>query len=456
MIRRGQISAEEVVRAAIRNLVEVQDELNLAVSTDFEGAQSAARSTPRGALAGLPILVKDLADAQGLPTRLGSRSRMNDAVAQRDAGFVAMLRQAGAIVVAKSATSEFGLLPTTEPLAFGPTRNPWDPTRSAGGSSGGAAAAVAAGVVPIAHGSDGGGSIRIPAACCGVFGFKPSRTTRPGAPATSALDLAVDHVVTRSVRDSAMAFAIARGSAGAVESMGSLGPNSRSRRLRIGVLANGWLGHPPQSGVRSALSDASRQVEALGHDLVPVGWPIEEMQFAEDFLLLWGIGAKRAVDHQAQVLSDGTPAFEPLTLELARRAGQVSAQTASEALARLEQVPGRYARWLADNRLDAVLSPVAAWETPLLGQLSSTAPPDQLIDRLLDYVAFTPLHNVAGAPAMSVPLCQTREGLPLGMMFSAGVADDETLFRLAFELEQARPWADRMPPIRAARSLEQA
>jgi amidase len=455
-LRRAEISAEDVVGAAIRNLVEVQDKLNLAVTMNFEGAASAARARVQGALAGLPILAKDLADVEGLPTRFGSRSRFGVGAASHDDPFIAKLRQAGAIVIAKSATSEFGLLPTTEPLAFGPTRNPWDLSRSAGGSSGGAAAAVAAGVVPIAHGSDGGGSIRIPASCCGVFGFKPSRPKRSNLAVPSALDLAVDHVLTRSVRDSAMAFALTRGGSSAVVPSSSNTAKSRLRRLKIGVLTNGWLGRPPALPVASALGETERLVRGLGHGVVPVGWPVDERQFAADFLLLWGVGAKHATERQAQVLKDGAPAFEPLTMELARRTDLVSAQDMGAAIARLEQVPARYSAWFEANGLDAVLSPVTAWETPRIGELSSSIPPGQLIERLLEYVAFTPLHNVAGAPAMSVPLCRASHGLPMGMMFAARAGDDEMLFQLAFELEQARPWAKKVPPIHASRSLDQA
>jgi amidase len=269
-IRRGEISALEAVQAAIDRAQALQPQLNFLVNSDFDRALTKARAgAPDGPFGGVPFLIKDLDDYAGLPTRSGSQSQRRMPPAARQGAYADAFDHTGLIVIGKSATPEYGFLPTTEPWATGATRNPWDLSRSAGGSSGGAAAAVAAGVVPFAHASDGGGSIRIPASCCGLFGLKPSRARMTGARAQiNVTDLSVDHAVTRSVRDSAALFAATEDRApGARYAPVGLVSRPLRRRLRVGLVLEGIPGARPSPEVIAATESAARLMESLGHDV---------------------------------------------------------------------------------------------------------------------------------------------------------------------------------------------
>jgi amidase len=400
----------------------------------------------------VPFLIKDLDPYIGLPSRSGSRSQLGSGPDRTQIPYVDALDRAGVIVIGKSATPEYGFLPTTEPLAFGPTRNPWDLTRSSGGSSGGSSVAVAAGIVPFAHANDGGGSIRIPASNCGLFGLKPSRGRMIGTQSERQVtDLGVDHVVTRSVRDSAAMFAATEdaGPGRQFPPVGFVGGPSK-RRLRVGLVIDGTAGKPPTPEVLAATEDSARLLESLGHHIVPTRWPIGP-EFVQDFLLLWASGAKDLADGIAK--ATGRPAdtslLEPFTLGMAEMAAKAAPDALAAATQRLYRNAMAYDPWLVGHQFDAILSPVLASPPPLLGYVGPSVPFDTLVSRLIEYVGYTPYHNVVGAPAMSIPLHWTETGLPIGTQIFARVGAEGVLFDLAYQLEAARPWAGRIPPTHA-------
>lgn len=453
MIRDGRLSAVEAASAAIDRAERLQGVLNAVVNSDFDRALDKAKAGPNsGPFGGVPFLVKDLEDFAGLPTRMGSRAFLAAPPARANPPLVEAFARTGVTVIGKSATPEAGFLPTTEPLAFGATRNPWDPTRSSGGSSGGAAAAVAAGIVPIAHASDGGGSIRIPSSCCGLFGLKPSRGRMVGARGERQVsDLSVNHVVTRSVRDSAAMFAAVEDSGpGAQHPPVGLVTEPLKRKLRIGLVMAGGSGQAPAPEVRAATEDTVRLLESLGHAVVPTAWPTGP-EFIDDFLLLWAAGAAQMAAELGKAA--GRPAddtmLEPFTLGMAEMAARAPKTALPEALGRLHAAAMAYDPWFVGHQLDVILSPVLAWAPPPLGTVGPNVPFQALVARLTEYVGYTTYHNVAGAPAMSVPLHWTPGGLPIGSMFAGRVGAEGLLLQLAYQLEDARPWADRAPPIRA-------
>jgi amidase len=450
MIRNREISVVEAVEASIRKAEALQPKLNFIVNSDFDRAMDAAKAGGQtGPFAGVPFLVKDLDDYVGLPTRSGTRASALAPAATGQDAWVDALGRAGFVTIGKSATPEFGYLPTTEPLAFGPTRNPWNPDHSTGGSSGGAACAVAAGVVPLAHASDGGGSIRIPAANCGLFGLKPSRGRLAGNIGRTVVDLSVDHCDAHSVRDSAALFAAAEqsGPQALYRPIGLIRDPLR-KKLRVGVVAASGAGRQPDPEVRAGLDGAVKLLEAMGHRVSETAWP-NSPDFINDFLLLWSAGA--AQDVAAISKAHGRPAdetlVEPFTLGMARLVAGAPEGAVDAAIGRLAEESARYDAWFDD--FDVIVSPVLGMPPAPLGFVSGDVPFETLRTRLTDYVGYTPLHNVAGAPAMSVPLHWTADGLPVGVQFAARAGNDALLLRLAYQLEAAQPWAGRKPPVNA-------
>ena len=450
-IRSGELSAGEVVEAAIGRAEAVQPQLHVLVTADFHRARVKAKGpVGTGPFAGVPFLIKDLDDYAGLPTRYGSRVHAADPPAVDHAPLMDAYEAAGLIVLGKSTSPEQGYLPTTEPTGAPPTRNPWDLSRSSGGSSGGAAAAVAAGVVPVAHATDGGGSIRIPASCCGLFGLKPSvgrlRPALRGRRAAAPIIIAHQHVVSRSVRDSAALFA-------ATEAEGAspvgLVSGSGGRRLRVGMVVQSMTGGQPDPEVAGAVEATASLLSDLGHQVEPTAWPIDGMQFGRDFGAYWASGA--AADFAAATERLGRRPTEEdvelFSLAMAGRTAALPEGALAEVIARLRAVAQTYEAWF--ERQDVVVSPVLGLPPVPLGYVSGDVPLETLGERLAAYVGYTSLHNVAGAPAMSVPLHWTADGLPVGVQFAARKNDERTLFELAFELETARPWAQRRPPVRA-------
>lgn len=449
-IRRKEISPLEAVSEAIKRAEAAQPQLNFIVTSLFEQALEQAKTgIISGPFAGVPFLIKDLNDYKGAPTRHGSRAFLDAPVAKASEPLVEAYSRAGLVVIGKSSSPEQGYLPTTEPIAFGPTRNPWNLAHSSGGSSGGAAAAVAAGIVPVAHASDGGGSIRIPAANCGLFGLKPSRGRMIGAEKQAhAYDIAVEHVVSRSVRDSAALFAATEyvGKGANYPKLGLVtGPSKR--RLRIGIMVETANGQKPDAEVMAGLEATVKLLTSMGHRLTPTQWPLDGALFSQDFLTLWASDAAKQV--QTVMATKGAKAvpdlLEPFTIGMAELVSKLPPSALGEAIGRLEASVAVYDSWF--KSFDLILSPVLAKPAVTLGYVAPTVPFDELAARVTQYVGYTPVHNVAGAAAMSVPLHWTPDGIPVGMHFAGRAGDERKLFELAFELEQAQPWAQRKPPI---------
>lgn len=437
LVRRGEIGAAEVAEAARARAAQVDPTLR-ALVVSAESALSAG--DPEAPLFGVPTYVKDNTDVRGLPTNHGTSAFVGRAAAE-DGPYAKQLLSTGMSVLGKSRLPEFGLNASTEFAAAEPTRNPWHTDYSPGASSGGAAALVAAGVVPIAHGNDGGGSIRIPAACCGLVGLKPSRGRHIDGPQARSMpiNLVSEGVLTRSVRDTATYFAAAERHwrnpklppVGLVE-----GP--ARRRLRIGVIADSVTGTETCPQTRAVLDDTVALLEKMGHEVLPITLPVSQ-RFADDFTTYWGLlaflieaGGKFAID----------PRFKPGDLDaFTHGLGALYRKSMARTpaiLYRLSQVRRAYAGMFRDHEL--ILSPVLVHTTPQLGHLNPTVPFGELFARLISWVAFTPLNNVAGTPAISLPMGASSEGLPIGMQFSAAHGDERSLLEIAFALESERPW----------------
>ncbi|MBL8536250.1 MAG: amidase [Hyphomonadaceae bacterium] len=450
-IRAGDITAQEALDAAIARSERVNGELNFVAAQTYDFARTRAAGALSGPFAGVPTLIKDLMPVTGLPTHYGCRAFANN-VADAQPPFMDALLAAGLAPFGKSTTPEFGLTATTEPLLGGPTKNPWDITRSCGGSSGGAAVAVAARVIPVAHASDGGGSIRIPASCNGVFGLKPSRNrTLMARDDDGPLPISVNNCVSRSVRDSAAWFAVVEqsGDGAAFPPVGVVeGPSTQ--RLRIALNIPDFRGREPDPEVRAAIEAAATLCRGLGHDVREARPEFDGETFSRDFILLWAAGAAQVVQ-LVQANAGATPLdqlLEPLTLDLARHYQEQGPNALAAGVRRLREVEARYAAFFAD--VDVLLTPVLSKPPPPLGEISPTLGMAEGFARVIDYVGYTPLQNVAGAPAMSVPLAWSQAGLPIGAHFSAAPGQERRLLELAFELEQAQPWASRAPGVSAA------
>ena len=446
-IAAGETTALEQVEAAITRAKAVEGQINGFASESFEMARSDAAGLLSGAFAGVPSAIKDLIDWRGAQTQAGSRGLAGN-VANRDNIFASKWRGAGIVSLGKSATPEAGLISSTEPLSNGPTRNPWELSRIPGGSSGGAAALVAARVVPFAHASDGGGSIRIPASTCGVFGLKPSRDRLPySEPGTAPpLQISVNHAVTISVRDSIALFRAAEANDGAYPPLGDIQP--LKRRLRIGFAPEPIGGTTLHSDTRAALEDVAQLCRELGHTVVDYTIPMDGAKFTDAFILYWAAGA--AMFAQEVAAFAGKPAgpeiVEPWTLGLAGMAARRMAEVPGT-IAYLQAFEAQYAAFF--DSLDVILTPVTGSPAVPVGEQAPDGDFDTVMESVLRFVAYTSPMNVAGAASMSVPLSWSPSGLPIGAMFSGKRGDDGLLFELALELEAARPWTGRRPPIAA-------
>lgn len=447
-IRNGEISAREAVEAAIERAERINPVINAIVAKGFDGARArVGGAAATGVFAGVPTFQKDLDDQEGLPTGFGSRAFAGNIGRANSAPFFSRLYSLGLVSLGKSSTPEFGLTATTEPLSSGPTRNPWNPDHSVGGSSGGAAALVAAGVTPIAHASDGGGSIRIPASCCGLVGLKVSRGRFPSARDETGVPirLSVHGAVTRSVRDSAAFYAAMNApeeGSGLVASPFVAGPSTR--RLKIGWFADAPAGTPVEPSIRKATRKAAELCAELGHIVEEIPAPAFGA-VGDDFLLYWAGAAAKAVGEweKAAGRRAGYQEFESLTLGLVRHY-ETNRASFENAVARLSTFPAHYDA--AFGRFDMLLSPVLAAPPPKIGYLSPAHAYDIAIERLLPYAAFTGAANLAGAPAISLPLGRAGD-LPVGAHFAARTGEEDALLALAYELEEAAPWAGRKPRV---------
>jgi amidase len=451
---RKEVTPRELVETAIERIEELNPTLNAVVTPMYEQALSAANSpTIDGPFAGVPFLLKDvLAAYAGIKMTLGS-NRLRDFVPDHDSELVARLKRAGLIIVGKTNTPEFGILPTTEPRLFGACRNPWNTDQTTGGSSGGSAAAVAAGMVPMAHANDGGGSIRIPASCCGLFGLKPTRARNPLGPDFGDImsGLLVEHAVTRSVRDSA---ALLDATSGPDRGDPYWAPppirpylmevGEDPGRLRIAFTAQTATGPSVHEDCVSAVQDAASLCADLGHEVVEAAPKLNGELIAHAFTLIWSSECASTL----KLLNPNRDQVEPLTWALSEMGGQYAAADYLQALVTLQRISRQVADFFVDY--DVWLTPTLAEPPVPLGTFDS--PPDDPLRgfrRAKEFVPFTPICNITGQPAMSVPLFWNAEDLPIGTHFIGRFGDEATLFRLASQLEQARPWADRRPPVSA-------
>jgi amidase len=441
-IAAGERSAAEVVEAAIARAEKV-GELDAIQVSDYDRARATARGSVPGVFSGVPFIVKDNVDVAGLPTNHGSEA-FRGRVARADSPIAALLAGLGLVNLGKSRLPEFGLNASTEYMTQPPVRNPWHTDYSAGASSGGSAALVAAGVVPIAHANDGGGSIRIPAACCGLVGLKPTRGRIDSGPVSRIMpvDIISEGLVSRTVRDSARAYAgLERQYRAAALPPIGLVEGPAKRRLRVGVLFDSIAPVKTDDETRATVAATADLLAELGHDvfeLDPAQLPITA-RFADDFGVYWGVLATAlwAFGNRIYHVDLDRSKLDGLTRGLARHYRRHAWKTPA-VLARLRATSRTYRR--IAQTADVVLSPVLAHTTPRLGYLSPTLPFDVLFQRLNDYAAFTPYHNAAGAPALSLPLGTSANGLPIGVHLSGAHGDERTLLELGFELEEARPF----------------
>ncbi|MFO0660971.1 MAG: amidase family protein [Polyangiaceae bacterium] len=451
LVRRKEVSPLELVDAAISRIETIDSSIHAVCGRAFEQARLQAQAfvvdTQGSPFAGVPFLVKDVLSYPGLPLSMGSRLFQGN-MASLSSPYVERLKSSGLIPLGTTTSSEFGLLGSTETLAHGPTYNPWDLSKSATGSSGGAAAAVAARLTPIAHASDGGGSIRIPASACGVFGFKPSRGRQLPAGPGFAYDLVVEHAVSRSVRDSAHLLSwTANNDAKHLPPLGLVSSPLR-RRLRIGFYSKTLLGQHASEDSLDVLKKTIALCESLGHELVETSLPdFDGRQLGSSFFVCAG-AALRHVSNMMQGMlgrSIGEADFEPFTLALLAWFDGLPEGSLSRASAYFDQVSSQFRAFLSN--FDVLLCPTLPIPTPSIGFLDPKTPFEEIMRRTESLAGFTPIHNIAGVPAMSVPLFSTGAGLPLGSHFAANLGDDSLLLELAYQLEQAAPWASRSPAI---------
>jgi len=459
LVRRRVLSPRELVDAAIARIERVNPQVNAIITPLFEQARDAAAGPlPQGPFTGVPFLLKDLIAAYaGVPLTAGS-AVLRNYVPAYDSELVRRYKRAGLIVVGKTNTPEFGIPPTTEPIAYGATRNPWDLSRSSGGSSGGSSAAVAARMVPMAHGNDGGGSIRIPASCCGLFGLKPTRGRTPLGPDQGDLmnGLVVEHALTRSVRDSAALLDATAGPdiGDPYYAPPQLRPfreevGADPGRLRIAFSAHAPTGVAVHEECVRAVRDAAALCAELGHRVEEAAPVFDQVVLTRAFITLYAASAaKNMAAIEREGLTVRREQFEPITWALHEMGTQVNAGAYLLALQDLQRVSRDVARFF--TTYDLWLTPVlaepplplgtfdASWEDPLKGFF-----------RAGELCPFTPICNATGQPAMSMPLHWSAGGLPIGSHFVARFGDEAMLFRLAAQLEAARPWADRRAPVSA-------
>lgn len=441
-VRRKEVSAEEVVAAAIARAREVDPEIRAVACEDYDRAVATSRRGSAGAFGGVPTFIKDMTDVAGLPTRNGSAAFANARPATTTFGIAQQMFDMGMVGLGKSTLPEFGFTPSTEFPDDDPTRNPWDLDRSAGGSSGGAAALVASGVVPIAHGQDGGGSIRLPAACNGLVGLKSSRGRLLPDPHDRLLPvkLVVDGVLTRSVRDTAAYYVEAerRYRPRKLPPLGDVHAPV-GRRLRVGALIESPTGVAVDAPTRKVFEQTVGLLEDMGHELRPVPPPVDA-RFAEDFIHYWSMLAY-AVSVAGRQLFDKSFDRSKLTMLTEGLAAQFRSRMARTpgVVWRLRRSAVAYEAQFRD--LDVILSPTLAHLPPEIGHLGTHLHFDVLFPRVERWVGFTPLANATGAPAISLPLGHDDEtNLPVGMMLSAPLGGDGLLLRLARELESAQPF----------------
>jgi amidase len=481
LVRRGEVTPLELLEEAILRIETLNPQLNAVIHKMYDKARATTQSElPDGPFKGVPFLLKDLlADYAGEPTASGAHFFKNY-IPRKDSELVSRFKSTGVVILGKTSTSEMGILGTCETDLYGPTFNPWDLHRSAGGSSGGSAAAVASGFVPMASGGDGGGSIRIPSSYCGTFGLKPTRGRNPGGIIAGEqwFDLAVEHVLTRSVRDSAAMLDATHGyHTGAIHS-----PPLPARpyleevetepgKLRIAYTTKPLLGKSMHPDCITGLEATVKLLEGMGHTLIEDAPTIDRIPTAIAYLTLVACGTAASIRLAEEEMGKKARSsdFEAPTWALILVARRMKAKQLIEALQTMQVTARIINEFLKEY--DIFLTPTVSTPPPMIGELLLQGPLRTTIellaglnagwvldaanlittaaDNLLEYVPYTPIGNLAGNPAMSVPLYWNESGLPIGMHFVGKYADEATLFRLAGQLERAQPWFGRRPPLLA-------
>jgi amidase len=461
LLRAGEVSARELTEASLQRIEALDPELNAFVHLDPDGALAAAdaiEASDERPFAGVPIAIKDTAAVAGMPHRVGSHI-FGDFVPPYDAFVVRRLRGAGFVIVGKTNLPEFGIMPVTEPRRFGPTRNPWDTGCTPGGSSGGAAAAVAAGMVPVAHGSDGGGSIRIPAACCGLVGLKPSRGRVSRGPDQGDDFLVQDGVLTRTVAETAALLDVMAGYepgdatwAPPPREPFAVSAGREPGRLRIGVTTVPAIEVTELDTLcERAVRDAAALLESLGHEVEEVDPPWKGQELLQAFTLVFGTPVALGMwfGSQASGREPSPELVEPLTWAIWEGVREHDPLDYLRARTRLTAAARRIVSlW---DEYDAVLTPALARRPVPIGEIDSCSDdPWDDFHRSGEFTPYTALFNVTGQPAISLPLFHGEDGLPLGVMLGGRPAGEGPLLSLAAQLEEAAPWADRRPPQSAS------
>lgn len=479
LVRTGQVRSRELVEECMARIEHVNPRINAVVRSLYDRARAESEEgLGKGAFAGVPFLVKDLIQwIPGVPTEMGSVF-WKGWTPKTATNLYMRWREAGVIPVAKTATSELGLLPVVETELCGKTRNPWNLDRTSGGSSGGSGASVAAGVVPFASGGDGGGSIRIPASCCGVFGHKPSRARNPVGPTASEhwSGFVSEHVISRSVRDSAAMLDATHGPdetapyfAAPIEGTFLEATKRDPQPLRIAFHSEPAFPSTIHSDCRAAVEDAARLCEELGHHVQEVSPGHDPAALSRSLVIVFGSNVAAEIKEAERIVGRRATSHDfQLTTWISHMVGKaVSAQDFLVALRSLQAEARRLARVYRDY--DLVLTPTLGTPPIEVGSLepagvdavvqklfaatgwSAPLSNPKLIDRAAEttfsFVPFTPIANITGQPAMSVPLYWNAEDLPIGVMFAGRPRDETVMFSLAAQLERARPWRDRRPPI---------
>lgn len=479
LVANKEVTSAELTETAIERIERINPRLNAVVYKLYDRARKQATGDlPDGPFRGVPFLIKDLLSAlSGEPMQCGSRMYAGYRP-RKNSELVNRYLATGVVIVGKTNTPELGLLPTTEPAALGAARNPWDVTRTTGGSSGGTGAAVAARIVPMGGGGDGGGSIRIPSSCCGIFGLKPTRGRTPVGPYETENwhGFAQEHVLTRSVRDSAaMLDAVSGPYLGDVHYLDK--PTERfidqvgkaPGKLRIAYSSQPILPGKVSQEAVAAVDDAVGLLRQLGHEVIPAAPAIDGHAFARSFLVViscqTAAGIRTAEKRMGRKASSED--FELKTWLTARMGEAFSGGDYVEAIGNVQAMSAEVLRFCYDY--DLVLNPTVAEAPPKLGFLEpkgvqaiaeqvmgrlpiarlvkNTPLIDQAAAEVYAFIPWTPVYNATGQPSMSVPLKWTDDGLPTGVMFTGKLGDEATLYRLAAQLEQARPWKDRRPPV---------
>lgn len=458
LVRKGEVQPSELVEAAIERIEKHNGTLNAVVYKAYDEARRvAAGELPAGPFRGVPFLIKDLGcPVAGMPRTSGSAFLQHEVLAE-DGELTRRYRAAGVVLLGKTNTPEFGITGTTESKHLGPCRNPWNPDHISGGSSGGAASATAAGIVPLAHASDGLGSIRIPAACCGLFGLKTTRDRNPNGPnhGERVVGFSVDHVVSRSVRDSAAML----DATGYPEAGMPYAPLTKERsfqaelsrppdRLRIAFSAETPSGRPIHEDNLRALEETVTLLAELGHEVVERKIDIDYRKLYRAQSAIAACNSAASLDAMIERVGrePREDELEPLTWAGIRNGRKLQGDLVLRSWRTLRQMCVEILGFFEE--FDVFVNPVMGTPPPRIGHIDPVnLEPREVGRRQAQAFPFTPPSNFTGQPAMSVPLCTSREGLPLGMQFAARFGDEATLFRLAGQLEEAAPWAERRPQI---------